>query len=166
MYFPGSWRDGGGFRGMGFLQKYYTSRYRPPKACSAGMVDCSERKEKVHFIGCLKCERFQVWNANDGDFKRCYHEFRDLSSRGFYDGTWDNHPENFDPESFERIQEQKRRNEEINREMELERAELEKKAELAKERSPYDYYGYEYYESDEDDDSEEDGPYDYDEVGW
>jgi hypothetical protein len=164
------WGMGTGVRrGMRFIPRYYNTvkPFMRPAVCSPGMVDCKERKQQVHFHECLECGNFRVWHAKDDGLKRCYHEFKDLESRGFYDGTWDDHPENFDPETFESIQEQKRLNERLNREMELERAELDERAEeLANDRSPEDYYGYEFYESDEEDDHEEDEPHDYDEEEW
>jgi hypothetical protein len=124
----GFWKHGG-YGGLGFLHKHYTGSYVPARAGFTRPVDCPERKEQVHFTECIECELFRVWDEQDGDLRRCYHEFRDLKSRGHYDGTWDDHPENFDPETFAEIQEKKRRNEEINREMKLERAELERRGE-------------------------------------
>lgn len=148
----GFWKHGG-YGGMGFLYKYYTGTYRPARVCNPWEINCPERKEQVYFRECLECEKFQVWNDQDGELRRCYHEYLELKSRGHYDGTWDDHPENFDPETFESIQERKRLNEEINREMELERAELGKRVEeLSEYSSPFDYY--EYYETIEEEEPE------------
>ena len=156
---PGFWKRGGLGR-AGFLNRCYMGNYRPASVCQPRPIDCPERKEQVHFIDCLECEKFQVWNEQDGEMKRCYYEYKDLKSRGFYDGTWDDHPENFDPETFAEIQERKRLNAEVNRELESEFAEYESKAkELAEDPSYYfgDYWKFE--EEDEDqngDDNEED----------
>ena len=142
---------------MGFLHKYYTGRYRPARVCHPGEVDCPERKEHVPFVECVECEKFQIFHEKDGEMKRCYYEFKDLKSRGFYDGTWDDHPENFDPETFARIQEQKRVNEEVNREMESERSELKRRAEEIAEE-PYYYYedfGTNWEEETEEDDQDQ-----------
>lgn len=135
----GFWKHGG-YGGTGFLHKKYTGTSRPSIVCDPGMVDCPERKEKVHSRDCVECEKFQVWHEKDEDFKRCFHEFKDLESRGHYDGTWNDHPENFDPETFRRIQEEKRLNEEVNREMELERQELRSQAEELMKKIPDDYF--------------------------
>lgn len=136
---PGFFKHGG-FGKIGFLNKQYTGNYRPSIVCQPGYVDCPELKKKVHFTECLECDKFQVWHEKDGEMKRCYHEFKDLESRGFYDGTWDDHPENFDPDTFAEIQERKCLNEEVNRELEQEFAEYESKAEELKEDPSY-YYG-------------------------
>lgn len=140
----GYWKHGG-YRGLGFLYKRYIGRYRPAWICHPGYVDCPEQGGKVHFRECVQCEKFQVWDEKDQALKRCWHEFKDLKSRGFYDGTWDDHPENFDPDTFARIQERKRINEEANREFELERAELARRAEELKEKFPPSYFC-EYYD--------------------
>lgn len=92
-------------------------------------VDCPESGCEVCFSDCLRCTNFQQWHEKDDGLRRCYHEYLDLDSRGYYDGTWDDHPENFDPETFERIQERKQRNEAFFQEMESEREKLDKMAE-------------------------------------
>jgi len=150
----------GGFGRSGFLNKYYTGKYRPAVVCHTGEVDCPERKQKVHFSECLECEKFRVWHSLDGGLKRCFYEYKDLKSRGFYDGTWDDHPENFDPETFASIQERKRLNEEVNRELEQEFAEFESKTEELAEYPSY-YYGDFWMEEDAEDQSEEDDEEDY-----
>ena len=155
----GFWKHGG-FGKMGFLHKNYTGRFVPAAACHTRKIDCPERKEEVDFLDCLECGKFKVWHPLDGELKRCWHEFKDLEERGAYDGTWDEHPENFDPETFARLQERKRLNEEINRELESEMALLERKDEDVP--AHYDPYG-----RDEDDFPEEcpeDGDDDEDEY--
>lgn len=152
-------RRHGGFRRKSLSSRHYPGRYGPKIACHPGYVDCPERETKVHFRECLECENFKVWHEKDQGLKRCWHEYKDLESRGRYDGTWDDHPENFDPETFTRLQEKKHINEEVNREMELERAELDRKAEELLQDPTY-YYGDlwkmdEGEEEDEDDDEEE-----------
>jgi hypothetical protein len=133
-------------------------------------VDCPESGCEVCFSDCLRCESYQVWHDKDDGLRRCYHEYIDLESRGHYDGTWDDHPENFDdPDDFERIQERKQRNEEINRKMELEREELKRMAEEFEKGeeemrrsidSDYDEYlkgEYGEYEDERDHEDEEEG---------
>lgn len=137
-------------------------------------VPCPDNKcgDCVSFRDCAECQNNQVWDEKDGDFKRCYHDYKDLESRGHYDGTWDDHPENFDPETFERIQDQKRLNAEINEDMEREKEEMERRGEELEKNSQsvYEYYkdkyggDYEDYdeEGDEDDeDKEEDNERDF-----
>ena len=168
---PGFWKHGGAWGG-GSLHKHYTGSNRES---AAPLVDCAECGCQVCLSTCLECPQYQVWEEKDDKLRRCYHEYIDLESRGYYDGTWDDHPENFsDPDDFERIQERKKRNEEINREMELEREELERMAEeLKKEEeemrrsidSDYDeYLKNEYDEEEEEEDGEnEEGEKDEDE---
>jgi len=93
-------------------------------------VDCPERGAKVWFDECVRCERFQVWHSADGDFKRCFYEFKDLEARGFYDEEkWLSYLEKADPETFAEIQEEKRNRERVLAEMEAEKAELARLAE-------------------------------------
>ncbi len=142
----------------GFLYKQYTGRHRPSVVCNPGKVDCPEQKKEVRFTECMECEKFKVWHEKDGDVKRCWYEYKDLKSRGFYDGTWDDHPENFDPDTFAQIQERKRLNREVNRELESERFELREKAEeLAEELEELEEQQEEEQEiTDEEEDDEED----------
>lgn len=121
---PGFWKHGGAWGG-GSFHKNYTGSGRGPAAPS---VDCPESGCEVCFSDCLRCANFQKWDERD-ELRRCYHEYMDLESRGYYDGTWEDHPENFDPETFERIQERKQRNEAFFQEMESEREKLDKMAE-------------------------------------
>jgi len=92
-------------------------------------VDCPERGIKVWFDECVRCEKFALWHEKD-EIRRCWHEFKALEARGYYDGTWDEHPENFDPDTFAQLQEEKRNRERVLAEMEAEKAEL---AHLAEE---------------------------------
>jgi len=117
-------------------------------------VFCPEAEREIAFTYCLKCPKFRVWNAQDGDYKRCWHEFKDLESRGHYDGTWEDHPENFDPETFARIQEEKRSNEQFALDLERERAEMERLAKaLEDEEEEEDVRPGAWNESDEDDEN-------------
>jgi hypothetical protein len=116
---------------FGFLYKYGVRSSIPKNFCYTRPVDCPELGTQVHFSTCLRCDRHQIWDPKD-EIKRCWYEYKDLKSRGYYDGTWDDHPENFDPETFQKIQEEKRLNEEILRKMEAERPELERMAEELK----------------------------------
>ena len=113
---------------FGYLYKYGVRSRIPRKACYTRPVDCPELGEQVSFVTCLRCDRHRIWHEKD-EVACCWYEYRDLKSRGYYDGTWDDHPENFDPETFQRIQEQKRLYESINREMEQEKIELQSRAE-------------------------------------
>ncbi len=98
-------------------------------------VLCPEQDREVPYIDCLKCERFAVWHPKDEGFRRCWYKFKDLESRGYFDDTWDDHPENFDPETFARLQEEKRHREEVWREMEAEQAELARLADELEAKS-------------------------------
>lgn len=132
------------FRRTGYLRRYYRGRYRsravlrPGKSARPAEVDCPEKGGSVCFSACAGCEKFRVWHEQDEGLRRCYHEYKDLESRGYYDGTWDDHPENFDEETFERIQERKRLNEEVNRELEQERADLGMNAEELEENTKHE----------------------------
>ena len=127
------------FGRFGFLYAKNTARRRPAKVCTPPVRDCPDLGREAYVFECLECEKYKVWHEKDG-FKRCYYEFKELETRGFYDGSWDSHPENFDPETFERIREQQRRNEQINREFEIERDELGKRAEELEEKFPASYF--------------------------
>jgi len=108
----------------------YDKRFGPP-------TFCPEAGKEIAFINCLTCAKFAVWNAQDGDLKRCFYEFKNLASRGYYDGTWDDHPENFDSETFAEIQARKKLNAEFAADFEREKRELARLAdELA--RNSYD----------------------------
>jgi len=99
-----------------------------------GSADCPEAGETISFENCLRCPKYAVWNAQD-EIRRCWHEFKDLEARGYYDNTWDSHIENFknEPEVFEEIQARKRLNEEFAADFEREKAEMARLAEkLAK----------------------------------
>lgn len=132
-----------------------------------GSADCPEAGETISFENCLHCPKFRVWSPQDEGFRRCWHEFRDLESRGHYDGTWQDHPENYDPETFARIQESKRLNEEFAADFEREKAEMARLAEeLEKKPSRSSYIEDCDLEDDEDgeekseraqDDEEDDG---------
>ncbi len=78
-------------------------------------IDCPESGKKVTFARCLSCDNFQVWHEKDEaeSIKRCKYEFEDLKSRGYYDGTWNDHPENFDPETWDRLQPERENNERV-----------------------------------------------------
>jgi len=92
-------------------------------------VFCQAQGKEIAFAFCLECPGFRVWNAKDGDFRRCRHEYLALEAKGYYDGTWDQHPENFDPETFAEIKERKRANEQFARDFEREKTEMERQAE-------------------------------------
>ena len=113
-------------------------RRYPGLAIVGPPVLCQEQGREVPYIDCLKCERFAVWHAKDESFRRCWHKFKDLESRGYYDDTWDDHPENFDPETFARLQEEKRHREDVLREMEADKAELARLAEELAQKAWHD----------------------------
>jgi hypothetical protein len=118
-------------------------------------VDCPERGEKVWFDACVRCEKFAVWHSKD-EISRCWHDFKALEERGYYDGTWDSHPENFDPETFVQLQDEKRNRERVLREMEAEKAELERLAAKLKETSrDGDYDEFPWLNDDYEDDEED-----------
>lgn len=94
----------------------------------ADQVYCPELNEEIPWTRCLSCENYQVWNQKDG-VRICRYEYEDLKSRGYYDGTWDEHPENFDPEEWERLQEERENAERVRRELEEDWERLESKRE-------------------------------------
>jgi hypothetical protein len=116
----------GGFRRVPYVQ---IPRLRFRGRLPSPPVFCPEAGREIAFAVCLECPKFRVWNAQDGDFKRCWTSFKALEARGYYDGTWDDHPENFDPQSFAEIQERKKINAEFAEDFERDKAEM---AELAK----------------------------------
>lgn len=154
---PGFWKHGG-YGGMGFLHKYGEASSIPAKAGYVKPIDCPERKQQVHFIDCLECEKFRVWHPADGDMKRCWYEFKDLKSEGLYND--EEYLKNADYEPWKKVQEQIKFNEEVNRELESERIELERRAEeLASSRRSsgvYEYYWEHESEEEDSEDSEDD----------
>lgn len=118
-------------------------------------VDCPERGAKVWFDECVRCEKFALWHSKD-EIQRCWHEFKALEARGYYDGTWQDHPENYDPETFAQLREEKRNRERVLREMEAERAELARLAEeLAKAEDDEEETDEERDRTDEDEEEDE-----------
>jgi hypothetical protein len=125
------WRDPlynkrGGFRrypGIPMPRLRFSGRMPSPP------VFCPEAAREIAFAHCLECPEFRVWNARDGDFRRCRQEYLALQAKGYYDGTWAEHPENFDPETFAEIQERKRVNEQFAQDFEREKAEMARLAE-------------------------------------
>lgn len=120
------------YNSLGGIRKH--PQMRVPPSYSWGRlrcppVFCPPQGREISFAYCLECPEYRVWHAKDGGFRRCRHEYADLASRGYYDGTWDDHPENFDPETFAEIQARKRINEEFLRDFEREKAEMERLAE-------------------------------------
>jgi hypothetical protein len=125
------------YNGLGMVRKRPGASLRSPlnvgfgsrRPFYPGIVDCPEAGAAISFESCLRCPRFRVWSAQDDGFRRCWHEYKALEERGYYDGTWDDHPENFDPETFERIQETKRLDEEFASDFEREKLEMAHQAE-------------------------------------
>jgi len=140
---------------------------RPRGPFYPGSVDCPEAGETISFAACLSCPKYAEWHAQDDGLKRCWFEFKDLASRGYYDGTWDEHPENFDAKTFAEIQEQKRLNEEVRGQMEAEKPELERMARELEGKFPPSFFS-EYYglDDEEDDDEEKDDRADEDEDDY
>lgn len=125
-------------------------------------VHCAACGGQVSFRACVECIKFKKWDEKDQG-PRCYHEYEDLESRGHYDGTWEKHPENFTPEEWNRYQEDKRRNEEINRQMEREKSELNRLAKkFQEERQSADERLKERYGDTDETEDVEDGDYDID----
>jgi hypothetical protein len=121
-----------------------------------GSADCPEAGRTISFQNCLHCPKFGVWSPQDGDFRRCWHEYKDLGARGHYDGTWQDHPENYDPETFARIQERKRLNEEFAADFEREKAEMARLAEELEKKLPPSFF-YEDFDLEDGDEDDDDG---------
>lgn len=126
------------YNSLGLVRKRPGTSIRSPfnvglasrRAFYPGSADCPEAGETINFENCLRCARFAVWSEKDGDFRRCWYEFKDLESRGYYDEEkWLSHLETTDPETFERIQEEKRVNAEFAADFEREKAEMARLAE-------------------------------------
>lgn len=165
-------RRGGHKRLTDLISNRFSNRFsrgsKPPPYTKP--VDCPESGCQVCFSTCVQCSKFQEWHEKDDGMKRCYHEYKDLESRGHYDGTWEDHPENYTHEEWQQYLEEKQLNEEINREMEKESVEMEK---LAKEHETtsytiHDHIKFKYgdvdteEEMDEDDEKDEDSDDDHD----
>ena len=154
------------YNGLGLVRKRPGASLRSPlnigkgsrRSFYPGSAECPEAGKTISFENCLSCPKYALWNAQD-EIRRCWHEFKDLESRGYYDGTWDDHPENFanEPEVFEEIQARKRLNEEFAVNFEREKPELERMAkDLAANSRLSDTYEY-YWECEgQDGDGEED----------
>lgn len=140
----GFWKHSG-FGGLGFLHKKYMGSRRPG---ITRPVDCPERKEQVSFSECVICPKFQVWHEKDGNMKRCWYEYKDLKSKGWYE-PGDEYLKHTDFEAWQKVQEEKREVEEVNHEMEAEKADLESRAEELEKKFPPSYFN-EYYGLDSD----------------
>lgn len=127
---PGFWKHGGAWGG-GSFHKNYTGSGRGPAAPS---VDCPESGCEVCLSTCLKCENYNHWHEQD-EVRRCYHEFLDLESRGYYDGTWNDQPGQYTYEEWVQYQEELRRDDLIDSEMEREWAEFEREDEEFERRA-------------------------------
>lgn len=156
---PGFWKHGGAWGG-GSLHKRHTGSSRGP---AAPFKDCPECGGQVCFTECVRCKNFQVWHEDDDGMRRCYHEYMDLESRGYYDGTWNDQPGQYTYEEWKQYQEELRRNEVIDSgEMEREWAEFEREAEDQEEEGDSDYDEYlkgeygEYEDEGDHEDEEED----------
>lgn len=154
------------YNSMGLVRKRPAASVRSPlnvglasrRPFYPGSADCPEAGKTISFENCLACPKFAVWHEQDGDFKRCWYEFKSLESRGYYDGTWNDHPENFanEPEVFEKIQARKRLNEEFAADFEREKAELARLAEELAQKSSDDRSDDFYWLNDDYDGDEED----------
>ncbi len=89
---------------FGFLYKYYTGTYRPGRVCNPGYEFCPDRGEEVHFSECLECDKFRVWHEMDGDFRRCWYEFKKLEKEGRYEPP-EKQQKRKAPEEFDWLQE-------------------------------------------------------------
>jgi hypothetical protein len=124
------------YNSLGLVRKRPGTSIRSPfnvglasrRAFYPGSADCPEAGKTISFENCLACPKYAVWSPQD-EIRRCWNEFKDLEARGYYDGNWEDHPENYDPETFERIQETKRLNEEFAADFEREKAEMARLAE-------------------------------------
>lgn len=156
------------YNSMGLVRKRPAASIRSPlnvglasrRPFYPGSADCPEAGKTISFENCLACPKFAVWNPQD-EIRRCWHEFKNLESRGYYDGTWQDHPENYDHETFKEIQERKRLNEEFLKEFEQEKVELarlaEELAEKSRDRDRDDFYWLNDDYEDDEEDKEDDG---------
>jgi uncharacterized coiled-coil protein SlyX len=104
----------------------------PASEDSTNAKYCPELQKTISFAGCLGCERYQIWHERD-EAKTCWYEFQDLKSRGYYDGTWDFHPENFEPDEWEELERQRETNERVNREIDEDWERLEQRRQKIRE---------------------------------
>lgn len=145
---------------LGGLKRFVTTQLPRPRyrgrVIAGPPTYCAEAGKEIAFINCLTCEKYAVWNAQDGELKRCWKKFKDLESRGYYDGTYDSHPENFDPETFAEIQARKKLNAEFLADFEREKPELAGMAEELEKKFPPSFYSEYYGLDDEGEDEEED----------
>ncbi len=130
-----------------------------------GSADCPEAGATISFENCLRCPKYAVWSPLD-QIRRCWHEFKDLESRGYYDGMWEDHPENYDPETFERIQETKRLNAEFAADFERDKAEMARLAEEFEKRKARSSLNVDYDLEEEEDDDERPPEDEEDEDGY
>lgn len=97
-------------------------------------VHCQELDEEVDLRDCFKCDLYGRWAEEYGDtLELCRHEFEDRQSRGYYDGTWDEHPENFEPGEWENLQERKKLSEDAIAKTEAEWEAMESDRRVIKE---------------------------------
>jgi len=119
---------------------------------------CPDLQKTISRAGCLDCDKFQIWHERD-ETKRCWHEFQDLKSRGYYDGTWDFHPENFEPDEWEELERQREINEESRRKSEEDWQRLEQKRQKIREMlEKIDNGVYSDVEGDEEEEDDEETP--------
>lgn len=136
-------RRGGHKRLTDLISTRFSNRFsrgsKPPPETRP--VDCPESGCKVCFGTCTQCSKFQVWDEQDDGLPRCYHEYRDLKSRGHYENTVGDPPSEEELESFSQA-------------VETERLRLEKKGpskELKEARKATSkFFKFEYGDFDED----------------
>lgn len=85
---------------------------------------CPETGEEVSYYHCAsECPKYGIHVK--GDLPRCKYEYEELKSSGFYARTeeeWLDHLQEADPETWQRLIEEKRNNERVLAEMEAERS--------------------------------------------
>lgn len=95
------------------------------------IVDCKEANSLITLEACWQCCKYREWHKKDGDLRRCYYDYEFLASTGFYDD-----PPQQDESPKREMEEIIRRNEQIAKEMEIEKRELEALAQLLEKRMP------------------------------
>jgi len=121
------------------LKPLNTSRINSRRPFFKGPVPrqyCPETGEEVFYEGCaLNCPKYGV--HAEGDLPRCQYEYEELKDSGFYartDEEWLDHLQHADPETWQRLIEEKRNNERVRTVMEAEHTRNEQRTEQQERR--------------------------------
>ena len=98
-----------------------TNRAWRKDARYGGVVDCPQAGEAVLRVDCLGCSSYGVWHT--GDNERCKYEYEDMKNRGLFakdQDEWLEHLHNADPDTWRDLIEEKRNNERVRSEIEME----------------------------------------------